>query len=376
MKRFVFAFLISLLLLSACVPQNNSPAAPSEPSIPTATNSPSITLIDALGREVTLSNPPRRIVITGKALIMVVDAVYMFPEAPERIAALGNAGQGTSNFISLIDPSYPAKATLQQDAGAEQIAAAQPDLVILKSSLAETLGKSLEVIKIPVVYVDFETPAQYERDLAILGKVFQNEALAQQIAAYYQNKVTQIQNALKEEAPGTLGVKDKPRVLMLYYTDKDGAVAFNVPPMAWMQTQIVQLAGGEPVWSAANPANGWTKVTLEQIAAWDADQIFIITYNKNPSEVVASLKTDPQWQSLRATQQSHLFAFPGDLYSWDQPDARWILGLSWLAARLHPDRFPQLDIVQEAEQFYQTLYGLDAQFFESKIHPTFKGDLP
>ena len=369
MKRFVFAFLISLVLLSACAPQNNTPGAPSEQFIPTATNSPSITLTDALGREVTLPNPPRRIVITGKALIMVVDAVYMFPEAPGRIAALGNAGQGTSNFISLIDPSYAVKATLQQDAGAEQIAAAQPDLVILKSYLAETLGKSLEAINIPVVYVDFETPEQYERDLAILGKVFQNETRAQQIAAYYQNKVAEIQTALQ-------GVNGKPRVLMLYYTDKDGAVAFNVPPMAWMQTQIVQMAGGEPIWSSANPASGWTKVSLEQIAAWDADQIFIISYFKNPSEVVAGLKTDPQWQALRAVQQGHLYAFPGDLYSWDQPDVRWILGLSWLAARLHPDRFPQLDIVQEAQQFYQNLYRLDAQFFEKNIRPTFKGDLP
>jgi iron complex transport system substrate-binding protein len=241
--------------------------------------------------------------------------------------------------------------------------------VILKSYLAETLGKSLEAINIPVMYVDFETPEQYERDLAILGKVFQNETRAQQIAAYYQNKVDEIQTALQ-------GVNDKPRVLMLYYTDKDGAVAFNVPPMAWMQTQIVQLAGGEPIWSSANPANGWTKVTLEQIAAWDADQIFIISYFKNPSEVVAGLKTDLQWRALRAVQQGHLYAFPGDLYSWDQPDARWILGLSWLATRLHPDRFTQLDIVQEAKQFYQTLYGLDAQFFEKNIRPTFKGDLP
>jgi len=369
MKRFVYACLISLALLSACAPQNNPPAVPSEQSIPTNPNSPSITLTDALGRKVTLPNPPKRIVITGKALIMVVDAVYMFPEASSRITALGNAGQGTSNFISLIDPSYALKATLQQDAGAEQIAAARPDLVILKSYLAETLGKSLETLKIPIVYVDFETPEQYERDLAILGKVFQNEALARQIAAYYQNKVTEIQTALK-------GVNDKPRVLMLYYNDKDGAVAFNVPPMAWMQTQIVQMAGGEPAWSSANPSSGWTKVTLEQIAAWDADQIFIISYNKNPSEVVAGLKTDPQWQALRATQQNHLYAFSGDLYSWDQPDARWILGLSWLATRLHPDRFTQFDMVQEAQQFYQTLYGLDAQFFESKIHPTFKGDLP
>jgi iron complex transport system substrate-binding protein len=383
MNRTLFTLLIGLVLLSACsgAPDLQKSGVSTQPVVPIPTASlatssqptvaakPSTIITDALGREVTLSNPPRRIVITGKALIMVVDAVYMFPEAPERIAALGNAGQGTSNFISLIDPSYAAKATLQQDAGVEQIAAAKPDLVILKSYLAGTLGKSIEVLNIPVVYVDFETPEQYERDLAILGKVFQNETRAQQIAAFYQNKVAEIQTALQ-------GVNDKPRVLMLYYTDTNGAVAFNVPPMAWMQTQIVKLAGGEPVWSSANPANGWTKVTLEQIAAWDADQIFIISYLKNPSDVVAGLKTDPQWKALRAVRQMHLYAFPGDLYSWDQPDARWNLGLSWLAARLHPDRFSKFDIVQEAQQFYQTLYGLDAQFFEKNIHPTFKGDLP
>ncbi|WP_298005177.1 hypothetical protein [Anaerolinea sp.] len=75
-------------------------------------------------------------------------------------------------------------------------------------------------------------------------------------------------------------------------------------------------------------------------------------------------------------KEGHLYGFPADLYSWDQPDSRWILGLSWLAARLHPDRFPQFDIVAEAQQFYQRLYGLDVQFFESRIKPTFRGDLP
>jgi len=369
MKRFFLILMLGVFLLSACTPQNKPVIPLTVPSEMDNTNASHITLTDALGRQVTLPNPPRRIVITGKALIMVVDAVYMFPEASDRIAALGNAGQGTSNFISLIDPDYTAKAILQQEAGAEQIAAAQPDLVILKSYLAETIGKSIESLNIPVVYVDFETPQQYERDLAILGNVFQNEARARQIVAYYQDKMAEIQSALD-------GVSNKPRVLMLYYTDKDGVVAFNVPPMSWMQTQIAQLAGGEPVWSSANPGKGWGKVTLEQIAAWDADQVFIISYVKNPSEVVTGLKTDPQWQALRAVQQGHLYAFPGDLYSWDQPDARWILGLSWLATRLHPDRFTQSDIVQEAEQFYQTLYGLDAQFFENNIRPTFKGDIP
>ncbi|WP_322508653.1 ABC transporter substrate-binding protein [Anaerolinea sp.] len=381
-KKVLFVFLAVVVLLSACAPQA-TPLPPSpvpttvEPTptevLPSPTPAPtektSLTVTDALGREVVLATPPTRIVLAGKALFMIADAVYLFPQASSRIVALGKTGQGSSNFIALIDPQFEAKVTLQQDAGAEQIAAVNPDLVIMKSSQASSLGKSVEAVGIPVIYVDFETPEQYTRDLEILGKVFDDEARAQQVAAFYQDKVNAIQSAVQEAA-------SRPKVLMLYYTEKEGTVAFNVPPMNWMQTRMVEIAGGEPVWSSANPGNGWATVTLEQIAAWDADQIFIITYTKNASDVVAALKADAQWQALRAVKEGRLYAFPADLYSWDQPDVRWILGLTWLAGRLHPQQFPQLDMVQEARQFYQVLYGLNEQFFEEKIRSTFKGDVP
>ena len=373
----VFFLLVASLLLTACgpaaTPAPTTPPTAASPETPTLAPSPTtpqaVTVADALGRQVTLAAPPQRIVITGKALIMIADAAYIFPEAPARIAALGNVGQGSSNFIALIDPNYADKAIIQQDAGAEQIAALHPDLVILKSYLAETVGAPIEALGIPVIYVDFETPEQYTRDLEILGQVFQNEARAQEVTVFYQSRAAQIQAAVGD-------VSVKPRVLMLYYTDRDGAVAFNVPPLAWMQTRLVEMAGGIPIWVNANPGRGWTQVTLEQIAAWDADDIFIISYVENPSDVVGRLENDPQWQALRAVQAGRLYAFPGDLYSWDQPDTRWILGLTWLAAWLHPERFPQMDIVIEAQQFYQALYGLDQAFFDQNIRPTFKGDLP
>jgi iron complex transport system substrate-binding protein len=368
MKRLTLFVSALVLLPTACALQTS--LQPTATSFPALTEKPaSIVITDALGRVVTLPAAPRLIVITGKALVMIADAVYTFPEAPARIVGLGDAGQGTSNFISLIDPNYAQKATLDNNAGAEQIATLHPDLVILKSYLAETVGKPIEALNIPVIYIDFETSEQYTRDLAILGEVFQNEARAAQVSGYYQSKAEQIQQAVS-------GVKTKPRTLMLYYSDKDGNVAFNVPPLAWMQTQMVQMAGGEPVWADANPGKGWTQVTLEQIAAWDADRVFIIAYNKNPSDVITGLKADPNWQALRAVKERHLYAFPADLYSWDQPDTRWILGLTWLAGRLHPDQFPQLDNTAEAQNFYQILYGLDATFFERNILPTFKGDLP
>jgi iron complex transport system substrate-binding protein len=241
-------------------------------------------------------------------------------------------------------------------------------LVILKSYLAETIGAPIEALGIPVVYVDFETPEQYARDLSILGTIFGDEARAAEVAAYYQNRMDFIQN--------TVAGAEKPRTLLLYYSDKDGNVAFNVPPMNWIQTQLVQMAGGEPVWSNTSLGNGWTQVTLEQVAAWDANHIFIVTYNLNPSDVVAGLQADPNWQALRAVQDGHLYAFASDLYSWDQPDPRWILGLTWLAGKLHPGLFPDLDLAAEARTFYASLYGLDDAFFDANILPTFKGDLP
>jgi iron complex transport system substrate-binding protein len=359
MKYLLFFFALGGIFLGGCAVRQAE----------TTDTSQAIVITDALDRQVTLPDAPQRIVITGKALFMIADAAYIFPEASERIIGLGDAGQGISNFIALIDPDYPAKAVLAGDAGTEQIAALQPDLVILKSYLAKTIGQPIEEIGIPVIYVDFETPEEYVRDLAIFGQIFQNSARAAEAAAFYQDKIAQIQQTIIEDVTS-------PRVLMLYYNDKDGNVAFNIPPAAWIQTRMVEMAGGTPIWTEANLGGSWTQVTLEQIAAWDADQIFIITYRQDASDVVEALTADPTWQALRVTQNGQLHAFPGDLFSWDQADTRWLLGLTWLAGKLHPDRFSALDMTAEAQAFYQNLYGLDASFFETHIRPTFTGDLP
>ena len=362
MKKCLILLVLVILPLASCSPWEGSSESGTVVSEP-------IIIHDALDRSVSLPSAPQRIVISGKGLFMIADAVYMFPEASSRIVGLGNAGQGTSNFIFLIDPLYEEKTILEKDAGAEQIAGLRPDLVLLKSSQSETLGVSIETIGIPVIYVDFERPEQFARDIVILGQVFQDETRAQEITAFFQSRMEQIQQVVR-------GVDDKPTSLLLYHSDNGGSVVFYIPPLAWMQTLIVQMAGGDPVWIDAALGNSWMQVTLEQIAVWDADEIFIVSYDTDSSEVVAALEANPTWQALRAVREGHLHGFPADLYSWDQPDTRWILGLTWLAGRLHPELYPHQDVIEEARVFYQSLYGLDEAFFEMNILPTFKGDLP
>ena len=355
----VFILLAGSLLLTAC-----SPRAPSVSSTPSP-----ITIIDSTGRTVTLQAPPQRIVIAGRAVALIADAAYLFPDALQRIVAVSGTNQGSGDFLELVDPMFAQRIAFDTNAGPEQVAAARPDLVLMKTYMAETLGRPLETLGIPVVYLDLETPEQYQRDLRILGQVFQDEARAEELAGYYQQEVDQVAAAVANTPQ-----KQRPRVLLLYYSNRDGQIAFNVPPASWMQTILTQLGGGVPARTDIQLGSGWNIVNLEQIAAWDADQIFIISYATDPEEVVAGLFADTQWQAMRAVQNGHLHAFPKDYYSWDQPDPRWILGLRWLAWRLHPEQFEDVDIQAAARTFFAQWYGIDEEAFDQSIQPRLRGD--
>jgi iron complex transport system substrate-binding protein len=329
-----------------------------------------ITVVDALDRTVTLDAVPQRIVVTGKGLFMIADAIYAFPEAGQRIVAINSTLQNADAFLPMIDPNFGDKAVLDGDAGAEQIASYTPDLVILKTSSAEKIGTPIEALGIPVIYVDFETPETYQRDITNLGLIFNNPDRAKAINDFYTSHVDAVTTKT-----GALADADKPSTLLLYYSNKDGEVAFNVPPVSWIQTYLVQAAGGAPVWEDANLGNGWTVVTLEQVAAWDADNIVVVAYSGDIDEIVTNLKADPQWAELRAVKDGHLYGFATDIYSWDQPDTRWIMGLDWLAAKLHPDLFPDYNVETNAKTFYSTLYAMNDASFEANILPKLKGDV-
>jgi iron complex transport system substrate-binding protein len=369
-----------VLLVGACSTSGSTPAPSAAPgstapggaasSVASPSSGP-FTITDAMNRKVTFAAPPQRIVIAGKALFMVADAVYLFPEASSRVVALGSTVQNTLSFIPVIDPAYGGKIVLDASAGAEQIAATKPDVVLLKSSNATTLGIPLYALGIKVVYVDFETPDQYARDLKTLGLLFGDEAKAQQLISYFEAKTNSVTTAVA-------GIADaqKPRVLMLYYSNKNGTVAFNVPPLGYIQSTEVGLGGGQIVWKDAGLGSGWTTVTLEQIAAWNPDQIYIIAYSGNVNDVVTRLKADPQWQQLSAVKGHEIFGFPGDYYSWDQPDPRWVLGLTWLAAKMHPDRFKSLSMDTQIRSFYRDLYGMNDAMYDSYVKPNLSGSLP
>ncbi len=121
-------------------------------------------------------------------------------------------------------PDLGAKDDLAPDAGPEQIAPLEPDVVLLRSFMADSLGRPLEELGIPVVYLDLETPEQYFRDVAVLGQMMGDPVRAETIKDYYQSRLDSVQQAV-----AALGDDQKPRVLLVQYSEQGGEVALNVP---------------------------------------------------------------------------------------------------------------------------------------------------
>jgi iron complex transport system substrate-binding protein len=325
----------------------------------------SLSLTDASGRTILFDELPQRIVIAGKSSLTIVNTIYLFPEAQKRLVGVVVGNQPVGDFVSLVDPAWDQKTILAPDAGPEQIAPLSPDVVLLRSFMADSLGRSLAELDVPVVYLDLETPEQYSRDVTVLGQLLGNTARAETVQAFYRERLERVEQSVEG-----LSTYQKPRVLLVQYNDQGGEVALNVPSMAWLQTREVELAGGVPVWIEAAQGGGWTVVSFEQIAAWDPEQIFVVSYRLDSAEIVANLEAGLQWQSLQAVQDGAIYGFPADVFSWDQPDPRWILGVTWLAGKIHRDRLTGLDMERETIQFFGQMYGIEEAVVETQILPS------
>lgn len=372
-KRSIQIVLLVTLIASLIAGCSAAPTAAAAPAtaVPTETAAVPVgpvVITDATGQTLTFDTLPQRIVIAGKATSLLLDSFYMFPEASSRLVGYELRMQNGDAFLKIVDADLAAKTVLENNSSAEQIAAATPDLVIMKTYMKETMGPTLDALGIKVLYVDMETPDSFYADLRNLGAVLGNPTRAEELVVYYQGYVEAI-----TAKTAALTDAEKPSVLLLQQSNKDNEIAFKVAPAAWLQSLMVTNVGGTPVWADAADPTDWSVVNLEQIASWNPDIILIVNYSGEAVNVVEQLKTDATWSELKAVKNGTIYAFPMDFLSWDQPDSRWCLGMMWAATKIQPELFADVNMTDEITTFYKTVYGLDDAVIQEQILPLVKG---
>ena len=315
----------------------------------------SATITDILGREVSIEVPPELTVITGKKTATITEVPFMFAYGKDHVAT-SSGGQDGGKFASLLEISTPEIV----DSTVESVAAMKPNLIILKSYTREDAGIAFEETGIPVMYLSLESIDDYETDVTNLGKTFGEEQRATDILSYYEEIVNRV-----TERSSTIDTRKK--ALLVQFAESDGVYTLKVPPVSWLQTQMVEMAGGDPVWTEIGlNANAWSDVNFEQIAAWDPDVIFVVNYFSDPKVSVETLKSVPGWDQLRATQDDQIFPFGKDTLSWDSSSPRWGLGLLWSFKTLYPEMAEDIDLDAEMLKFYQW-FGLSDEVIQTEL---------
>ncbi|WP_147199476.1 ABC transporter substrate-binding protein [Pantoea sp. MBD-2R] len=105
---------------------------------------------------------------------------------------------------------------------------------------------------------------------------------------------------------------------------------------------------------AAATVKGYKQVSMEQILAWDPQVIFV--QDRYP-QVIDEIKQQPAWQAVDAVKNHRVYLMPEYAKAWGYPmPEAMALGELWMAKKLYPQKFNDIDMQQKADSWYQRFY--------------------
>lgn len=340
MKAFrnsiVFVLMVALLALSGCGKQT----AEQQDG---GSKAPSIVVKDGLNRDVTIDGKVERIVSSyGIALHMVVAL-----GAADRIQAIDVPSMKSDFFKATIPQNAQGKSVgSPRELNIEEVASLNPDLVLVPGRNKEMV-ESLEKRGITVFGVVAETPQQLNSTMLNLGKALGREQAAQEFVAYYDQTIQDVKDRL-----AGLEKPQRPRV---YLAGAMGALSTCSSDL--YQHELIELCGGENVAAQLQgklDGHGWLEIPAEQLISWDPEVILVVQYSGAKPEDILN---DSRFKNIQAVKDKRVYRFPSQLNPWDYPSPQAVLGVKWLAATLHPDRFKDVDMQAEADNFFNRFYG-------------------
>jgi iron complex transport system substrate-binding protein len=330
-----------------------------------------VLISDAAGRPLRFDTAPRSFLLLGPDAAAIADLLAAFAPGRERLMGMENAPGFSSPLLERLIPGFAKKIFLSPAWSVSEAAALKPGVVIARGRKLEARFKDLADAGVPVVLLGLDSPEQYERDLGIMGSLLVVKDRADELIQYYRGHHGRV-------AIGTAGLaaEEKPRIFLAQAEIDRGTAVLKIPPIGSMPTRIVRAAGGTAWEDMAAKEATFKIVSFADLAAWDPGLIVLsVPVGADPAAVLAAFRAAPLAGTLKAVKTGRVFTLPADLGAWDGANPRWILGLDWLAARIHPGLFTDYSLDADLDAFFAGLYGLDKAALDALIRPALRQSL-
>lgn len=270
-------------------------------------------VLDDLGRAVSVSVPPQRIVSLSPAITEALFAVGCGPKLVLRDA--WSDAPPAARAVPSVGGFAP---------GAEAIVAVRPDL-LLTTWPPPTLRSGLDAAGVRWAAFAPNDLAGVARTLARVGRLCGEPDRGEALAAELRQTVAEVSVAVAGER--------RPRVF--YEMDGgSGGRPYTVGPGSFGHDLVVR-AGGENIFADAKQA--WVQVSTEAVLMARPEVIVLADAGAiEDPQSQATLAARPGWSQLAALRHGRVFALHTDWVA--RPGPRLGLGLRQLAALLHPDK--------------------------------------
>jgi len=298
----IFVILIFLLGFNGCAP--------------VAQRAAEITMVDGLGREISLQEPADTI-------------ITLSPPVTEILYAIG-AGSQIIARDSFSD--FPAEALELTDIGGgfadydlETIVALNPQLVIAGGINTPELVQSLEDMGLNVYYLSNPTSLEDMLEaMRTLGRISGHEKQAEDVATELQARIQAVDDALNQ---------DRQLVSVFYELDASDPSKPYTPGPGSFYSHLIYRAGGDNIGDELE--SEWAQASLEFILSRDPH--FILLGDAMWGVTAESVAERPGWTALTAVQEGRVLPFDDNLLARIGP--RQVDGLEMLAKLLHPELF-------------------------------------
>lgn len=248
-----------------------------------------------------------------------------------------------SPWLYVVDPTLNKAQTVfttNSTVNLEALARLRPDVVF--ASDPAPFAPQTTAAGFPTLQLIFQTFADLKKVVATTAEVLgpAAQAQAQRYNAYLDNTLAtltaQTSKIHMDQRPSVLHIQSLQPLII------DGT---NSIVDAW-----ITAAGGR---DAAQISGNLRPATIEQILAWNPDVIILgSTTGGAGAQALAKLATDPVWSHVAAVRNHRVYVNPTGAFVWDRYGIEEALQIQWAAKTLHPELFPNLDLVAVTKDFY------------------------
>lgn len=301
-----------------------------------------ITVTDVTGRVITLDQPAGKILGTHNPSL---NTGIVLGGGDKYIAGVGNKKMANKLYDYVMkDYDGIVQIGMGNNINFETVVALGKNNVAILPERFKTQVQQFENVGIKAVVAlsNSESFDTIKNSLTIVGKVLGEENKAAKINTF-------IDRTISETKALAVKAQTRPSVIFLGSSSQ-----FSVASTSMIQTDIIEMAGGTNAVQGLNIKGDFADVNIEQIIAWNPEIIWVPKY---ASYTVESLLEDVKWSSIKAIKNKAVYVFPSELEPWDYPTASAVLGLSWGLYSLHPELYSLNDLMKNADEFYNMVYG-------------------